>query len=300
MTAQSEHTSHNHGIVVAVDGSSPADDALTWAVREAALRATPLTLVHVVPPPMVLSWPGTPATPGFTDWQREEGEKLLKGAIETAEKLATDLPGTVSITSEMFFGGIISTLMEMSEDADLLVVGCRGVGAMSRAVLGSVSSAMVHHARCPVAVIHDDTPLDGLADAPVVVGVDGSPASEAATAIAFDEASRRGVVLVSVHAWSDTAAIEYPGITYETMQGLGEEVLGERLAGWSERYPDVEVRRVVACDRPAHQILEEAEKAQLVVVGSHGRGGFTGMLLGSVSTKVIHGTKVPVIVARGG
>ncbi|WP_099025345.1 universal stress protein [Mycolicibacterium palauense] len=302
MTAQSEHTSHSRGIVVAVDGSPPSDAAVAWAARDAALRKLPLTLVHVLHPPMVMAWPETPVSPGFAEWHESQGAEVLKAATARAEDIVGSVAGDnpPEITSEMFTGPTMPTLIDLSKDAEMIVVGCRGMGAVGRTVLGSVSSSLIHHASCPVAVIHDETPPEDRTQAPVIVGIDGSPASEAATALAFEEASQRGVGLVAAHAWSDTIAIEYPGLSYPTMQGLGEEILGERLAGWQERYPDVEVRRAVACDKPAHQILDEAEKAQLVVVGSHGRGGFAGMLLGSVSTKVAHGAHVPVIVARQG
>jgi nucleotide-binding universal stress UspA family protein len=135
--------------------------------------------------------------------------------------------------------------------------------------------------------------------APVVVGIDGSPASESATAIAFDEASRRGVELVAVHVWSDITYYEFPDVEWLTkMKEQAEESLAQRLAGWQERYPDVSVRRVVARDRPSHELVEQSESAQLVVVGSHGRGGFAGMLLGSVSAAVAESARMPVIVAR--
>ena len=123
----------------------------------------------------------------------------------------------------------------------MVVVGCRGRGAFARTLVGSVSSGLVQRAHCPVAVISDEDPLmPDPAQAPVLVGVDGSPASELATAIAFDEASRRGVDLIALHAWTDTEMSDYlPVVDWSVMKTIAEKTLAERLAGWQERYPDV-------------------------------------------------------------
>jgi len=106
------------------------------------------------------------------------------------------------------------------------------------------------------------------------------------------------VNLVAMHAWSDADWPEFPVMEASAIKATAEEVLAQRLAGWQERYPDVTVRRVVAFDHPARHLLEQSESAQLVVLGSHGRGGFAGMLLGSVSSAIVHAVRVPVIVAR--
>jgi nucleotide-binding universal stress UspA family protein len=150
-----------------------------------------------------------------------------------------------------------------------------------------------------VAVIRDEDPLmPHPLQAPVLVGIDGSPASELATAIAFDEASRRGVELKALHAWSDTQVLELPGFDWPLVKAEAERGLAEQLAGWQERYPDVTVHRLLVCDKPARQLIQESETAQLVVVGSHGRGGIARTLLGSVSNAVLHSVRMPVIVAR--
>jgi nucleotide-binding universal stress UspA family protein len=157
---------------------------------------------------------------------------------------------------------------------------------------------LVHHAHCPVAVVHDEALLDMTAgEAPVVVGVDGSAPSELAVSVAFDEASRRAVDLVAVHTWSDDMRFGVDERADTTPTRVDED-LAQRLAGWCARYPEVGVRRVVGQGNPAHRLLAESEQAQLLVVGSHGRGGFSGLLLGSVSSAVAQAARVPVIVVR--
>ncbi|MFN8088816.1 MAG: universal stress protein [Mycobacterium sp.] len=285
------------GILVAVDGSPASKVATDWAARNAAMKHLPLKLVVVISPPTVLGFPEVPVPSVYFDWQAGEGRKVLDDALAVVNEATADTP--IEVTSETVPGSTVPTLVELSKDAQLIVVGCRGHGALARGLLGSVSSGLIHHAHCPVAVIHDEDPLmPHPSQAPVVVGIDGSPASELATEIAFEEASFRGVDLVAVHAWNDSDVFEVPGVDWSALQAAGEETLSERLAGWSERYPDVTVRRIVVADKAARQLVEQSESAQLLVVGSRGRGGFTEMLLGSVSAAVVNAARMPVIVAR--
>jgi nucleotide-binding universal stress UspA family protein len=286
------------GIVVGVDGSPAANAAIRWAVCDAGLRHVALTLAHALSP-TVANGMGMPMPPGVARWQKEQGRAVLEEAMKVAED---GDPRLNQIDSELLFSGPVSALVDLSKDAEMLVVGCRGSGSLRSRLLGSVSSGVVHHAHCPVAVIHDGAaPLTpDSSTAPVLVGIDGSPASEFATAIAFSEASRRRVELVAFHAWSDVGVSQFPDMDWPATGVAAEEVLAERLAGWQERYPDVTVRRVVVCEEPARELVELSDGAQLVVVGSHGRGGFAGMLLGSVSAAVMQSANVPVIVARDG
>jgi nucleotide-binding universal stress UspA family protein len=286
-----------YGIIVAADGSPASNAAVCWAAQDAVLRRIPLTVVHVVNP-VVTAWPHSPLPDGVAVWQENEGRRILADSLKLARDTANDNP-RIPIESELIFSATTPTLVDLSKEAELIVVGTYGRGALARGLLGSVSSSLVRQAHCPVAVIRDEDPrMPDPAQAPVLVGIDGSAASELATAIAFDEASRRRVNLVAVHAWSDTEILELPGLDWSAVKAEEERLLAEGLAGWQERYPDVTVHRLLVCDRPARVLVETSEAAQLVVLGSHGRGGFAGTLLGSVSNAVVQSARMPVIVAR--
>lgn len=292
-------SSTNPGVVVGVDGSPGSQLAVRWAARDAELRNVPLTMVHVVSP-TAGSWRDSSMVPEWMHGQRERGCQVLDAACRVVEETCPDT--SVHVRREMPSAHAVSALVDLSKDADLVVVGCLGEGTLRGRHLGSVSSGLTHYAHCPVAVIHDGIALDGESSAPILVGIDGSPCSEAAAAIAFDEAARRHVGLVALHAWRAVSvfdtAVSFSGKGWPALHSKAEAVLAGQLARWIERYPDVPVRRVVVRDDAARPLIDQSQSAQLVVVGSHGTDGFAGMLLGSVSAAVVLLARVPVIVAR--
>jgi nucleotide-binding universal stress UspA family protein len=282
-------------VVVGTDGSDSALDAVRWAAAEAVRRGVPLRVVTAF------------------DWNQEHPlgqvglgsdyrEIMLKAArrqLAEAVAVAGETAG-VEVEQQLVVGFPIPVLAAESRRAQLVVLGDRGYGGVSGLLVGSVSVAMVSRAECPVVLVRrqeDDSVEDR--ERPVVVGVDGSELSEAAVAFAFDAASRRGVPLVAVHAWWDQVLDRVvPLLDWDLIETEEREVLAERLAGWGAKYPDVAVERLVTPDRPARALVEESRSAQLVVVGSHGRGAAAGLLLGSVSHAVLHRAHCSVAVVR--
>jgi nucleotide-binding universal stress UspA family protein len=288
---------HSSGeLVVGIDGSAASNAAVRWATHEAGLHNVTLRLIHIGASPTVTNVM-TPVPTEFEEWQDKQARQIVDEALALVQEIGVVTGAPVRIAgTDIYHAAPVPTLIDLSKDAAMVVVGSRGMGAFRRGLLGSISTGLIHHGHCPVAVIHDGpTPAAHL---PVVVGIDGSPASVEATQIAFAEASRRGVDLVAVHAWSDDSLFAVSGVDWAAVATGEEELLAERLAGTAEDYPDVTVHRVVVRDQPARYLAEQAEMAQLLVVGSHGRGGFAGMLLGSVSTALAHTVSIPLIVAR--
>jgi nucleotide-binding universal stress UspA family protein len=282
------------GVVVAVDGSPSSDAATQWAAHDAELRGVPLTIVHATPP-VVGTWPTMAALPDVSSWQQDAGQRILEEAVAVAtEAINIEL----RISTEMLPTATVPALVELTREAELVVVGNRGRGRLARALLGSVSMGLVHHSRCPVAVIRDEpSTATALTSGPILLGFDGSPASETATALAFEEALRRRAELVVLHAWWGSGAFEFP-VEWDDLRIEVEESLARQMAVWQGRYPDVPMRTIVVRDQPALRLVDYPATPQMIVVGSHGHGGITSTLLGSVSTAVVQAARVPVVVAR--
>ena len=289
-------TQSKYGILVGVDGSPESDAAVRWAAREAVLRSTPATLMHVVPPGEV-SWSIATLQASIHEAQEEHAKQIVEQALKTFHASVGESQPP-EVRTEVRHSVIVTALRDASREAQMTVIGSRGMGAFDRAAMGAVSGRLLHHAYGPVAVVHADEAKAPDCSSPVVLGIDGSSASDEATTLAFDEAARRGVDLIALHAWSDVGVVELIRMDWEPYEEEGRQVLHERLAGCRQQYPTVNVRQRLVCDHPARWLIDESQQAQLVVVGSHGRGGFAGMLLGSVSTKVAEAARSPVIVVR--
>jgi nucleotide-binding universal stress UspA family protein len=286
-------TTPGRAVVVGYDGSDPAEHALRWGARRAARHRAALELVHALD-----VWPYDARVLRPTDSQtrtseaHRAAEQLVEGAAERVRQQHPSLEVTTHVTA----AAPAALLLERAATAESVAVGSRGHGGFPGLHLGSISSHLTAHAHCPVVVVRD-RPGTG-----VVVGVDGSPNSDRAVAFAFEEASARGEPLTAVHAWLPFYAGLGDMPFYDEVEPVDDELpalLSERLAGWSEQHPEVEVRRVVRSLHPVAALLEASEGAAVLVVGSHGRGGFRGMLLGSVSRSLLHHVSGTIAVVRG-
>jgi len=283
------------GVIVAgIDGSDAACGAARWAALDAERRGVTLRLVHAVAPPTSGYPEPLPIHPRVTEQLRTSAGQLLR---HTADQLRADHPG-LHIETAQHDGAPVNVLLAQSRSSIATVVGADGAGRPSSAFFGSVGARLAAHGHgciviaCPEAA--DDTaPSPGA----VIVAVDGSRQAQAAIGFAYEEAALRDTTLVAIHTWNDKplnhALGSYPlDINADGIDDQEHRLLETELAGWEQKYPQVPVRIGILRGRPAPNLLRCAtttgdDPAQLIVLGSRGRGGFTGLLLGSTSQAVI-------------
>lgn len=275
-----------NGVVVGYDGSKKGVRALDWAAEEARARGIPLTVVH--------AWTvyvGGPVAGPVLDLQAL-GQETLDEGVEHVRRAAPD----VSVRGVLARGPAAAQLIDAGRDADLIVLGPRGLGGFAGLVLGSVSAQVAAHAARPVVIVRGDL---GTAPGRVVVGVDGSAASRSALELAFAEADARGHSVHAVTAWESVPVKDLPPLADEDgLREAAEAHLARLMIPMRERHPEVDVRAEVVTGPPRQVLLTASADARLLVVGSRGLGGFRGLLLGSVSQALVEHASCPVAVVR--
>ncbi|TMS00367.1 universal stress protein [Nonomuraea basaltis] len=275
----------NRTIVVGIDGSQAARSALVWAAGDAVRRRLPLRIVHVRVP-WLAEHPLTASGDQETLTERVQG--LLAGAAERARALA---PG-VQVSTALVTGAVMERLKTESETADTLVIGSRGLGGFAGLVIGSVGLGLAGHAGCPLVVVR--RPLHE-GNGEIVVGHDGSSHADLALEYAMEQAAARRARVRVLHARRYPVRAPHPAGYGPSPAGEVAE-LGPRLTPWREKYPDTEVIESIVDGHPVPALVQASKGADLVVVGTRGLGGFTGMVLGSVSHGVLHRARCPVAV----
>lgn len=281
-------------IVVGIDGTATALAAARWAGAVADRLRSPLVLLGVAP---ILEYPLTTSS-GIN--MVPELRAAAKNKLDEAfEAVRADHP-RVEIRQVLEDGMPARKLIEHSAVARMVVVAANFSDRLTTLLLGSTTLTVANKAACPVTVWRGSTDQPLPDGRPVLVGVDGSPGSTAAVGEAFELAAALDVEVVALHAWNDPDLLQWTPVpdAWETLAQQEEELLSERMAGWSEKYPDVTVTKVVQKNPPAQALLEYAESTQLVLTGSRGHNRLTGLLVGSTSQNLLHHAPNPVVICR--
>jgi nucleotide-binding universal stress UspA family protein len=288
-------TANGAPVVVGVDGSPAGLAAVRLAADAALRRHRPLRVVHAFVWPM-LRVSGRPSPEGPEEGGlRQQAERVVAEAMAEAHTVAPALP----VAGDVVPGFATAVLVGESSGATLVVLGDHGLGGITSLLVGSVAVQVTAHAACPVLIARGRSHPSG----PVVVGIDGSAPSDQAVGCAVEEAALRGTHLVAVHAYRHPVSTQAgdmlpPVHDQKALRADEDRVLAESIAGWRERYPQVEINRQLMPGRAASALVELSHHAQLVVVGGHGRGALSGLLLGSVSQHVLHHAGCPVTVVH--
>lgn len=278
-------------VVVGFDGSDAARRAVLWGAEEAARGGSALQVVQAVraPLPEPMFTPMSMPVPEFVteETMARSAEDQLAGLARELRQNWPDL----RVDTRVRLGRAVDVLAD--EEGDLLVLGSSGHTGIAEMFLGSTAASLVSIGGRPV-VVTRSSPSDGR----VVVGVDGSDTSTDAIAFAFSYAAQHGREVLAIHAWNDVGWAELPQQDWDHIRVDLAKLLEEQLAPHRSQHPDIHVAQEVAFDAPARALLQAADGAALIVVGSHGRGAVTRAILGSVSHAVLHHAPCPVAVVH--
>ncbi|WP_371583045.1 universal stress protein [Streptomyces sp. NBC_01314] len=278
-------------IVVGLDPDPGKRMASAWAADEAARRRLPLLLVHAqgAPTPGFRPTGGRPSWEEWNETLHVAGDHVLKEAVAFVEARHPQ----VRVSGLLAEGAPAWVLREQALHATEVVLGSRHLSAAQELFTPSaVALSLIAHSPCPVVVVPEP---EHITQQPpfFVVGVDGSPRSAAAVDFAFEEAALRGALLRALYVWHPP---RHGHLDEDVAVQECRRLLSETVAGRTAAYPDVELRHEVVRGHPVRVLAEASEHSLGLVVGTRGHGGFTGMLLGSVSQGVLHHARCPVIV----
>jgi nucleotide-binding universal stress UspA family protein len=280
-------------VIVGTDGTENSRSAVVQAALEAERRGLPLRIAHV------FEW----------NWEESRNEigyeyidvprKLAEAVVRNATHRAAEVAPKIEIDDDTLIGHPAGRLLDIADQAELMVLGHRGRGGFAGLRLGSVSARVATHAPCPVLVIRGH----GNPDGPVVAGVDDSPAADHVLATAFEAASARRARLTIVRSYLPVVPLWLRNVRASEVETPEQDVderdrLEEQLAPWRAKYPAIEVDVVLTHESAASALVGATHDAQLVVVGSHGRGAVRGTLLGSVGLQLLHHAECPVLIDR--
>jgi nucleotide-binding universal stress UspA family protein len=278
-------------VVVGVDGSPSSDAAVEWAATYAAMSSRPLVVASAAGRPSAGDVIGTNPVEA-----RQRRRTTARQAIDHALRRVRRVSPRLHVDETTPMQDAREMLVDLSEQAAMVVVGTRGHGGVTALLLGSVSAAVVDHAHCPVAVVR---PSEDREEA-VRVGVSGDGSDRAALELAAELASVLGRPLRLVHAWSTGEPLAEAGSPAQRaeVRERHQRLVAEATAGLAEKYPDVAIDTDLVDATPARALVDASAASDVVVVGSRGKTG-VGVYLGSVSRWVVEHAQCTVVVARG-
>jgi nucleotide-binding universal stress UspA family protein len=293
-------------IVAGVDGSETSLGAARWAASFARALGLPVHLVHSSPAPGAM--PDAACTPAeLAEKQRQYQTELLTTAEASLRQWAPEVELKLVADTESPAKGLV----EAAAQGAMIVLGATGAGSVESWLLGSTALRVADNAHCPVAIWRGDPDNATLDNRPIVVGTDGSPASEAATDLAFEWAQLLSVTVVPLRTWTDSSvvgaamptAMQLLGPTglmvdWEEIARAEAETLSKIIAPYLKQYPDAVVQPLSRRGSAARELLHALDDAQMAIVGSRGWGRFRGALLGSTSQNLLHRADRPIVIYR--